>query len=133
LNPANFVYEISTSKTSVPGSLNKIKIFVQNYLKDTEGVQSIFEFGRNMMTLEILKIIKFMLNHGFFNNLKELKEVSAPMINLLNGSNDIYYDKTEQKSLSDEAKSNIEDFVSVKRYFCSGNNDIIVQCKTIVC
>jgi len=32
-----------------------------------------FETGKNMMTLEILKIIKFMLNHGFYINLKELK------------------------------------------------------------
>jgi hypothetical protein len=32
-----------------------------------------YETGKNMMTLEILKIIKFMLNHGFYLNLKELK------------------------------------------------------------
>jgi len=62
-----------------------------------------------------------MLNHGFYYNLAELKQVAKPMINLLNGANDIYYD------LSNEALSGaIEDFVSVKRYFSSGNNDIIV-------
>ena len=81
-----------------------------------------------MMTLEILRIIQFMLNHGFYNNLAELKQVAKPMINLLNGANDIYYD------LTDEQMSNAaEDFVSVKRYFSSGNNDIIVQSKAIIC
>ena len=50
------------------------------------------------------------------------------MVNLLNGANDIYYN-IEDKNVSD----NIDDFVSVKRYFCSGNNDIIVQCKALIC
>lgn len=48
--------------------------------------------SKNMLTLEILKIIKFMLHHGFYNNLRELKEIAQPMINLLNGSNDVYYE-----------------------------------------
>ena len=81
-----------------------------------------------MMTLEILKIIQFMLNHGFYTNLRELKEVAIPMINLLNGANDIYYAQDD-----DSASGDIDDFVSVKRYFCSGSNDIIVQSKAIIC
>ena len=69
-----------------------------------------------------------MLNHGFYLNLRELKEVAIPMINLLNGSNDIYY------NLEDEnIQGNLDDFISVKRYFSSGNNDIIVQSKAIIC
>jgi hypothetical protein len=82
-----------------------------------------------MMTLEILKIIHFMLNHGFYMNLKELKEIAIPMINMLNGSNDIYINAD-----SDEAHlENLDDFVSVKRYFSSGSNDVIVQSKSILC
>ena len=77
----------------MPSSLTALKKFVEKYLHDTGGVQDIYEVGRNMMTLEILKIIKFMLNHGFYVNLRELREVSVPMINLLNGSNDIYFEK----------------------------------------
>ena len=84
--------------------------------------------GKNMMTLEILKIIKFMLNHGFYNNLVELKMVAQPMVNLLNGSNDIFYDATDE-SMSGA----IDDFISVKRYFSSGSNDIIVMSKAIIC
>lgn len=76
----------------MPSSLSAIKKFVENYLHQTEGVQNIFEVGKNMMTLEILKIIKFMLAHGFYTTLRELKEVARPMINLLDGSNDIYCD-----------------------------------------
>ena len=90
-------------------------------MEETQGVQNIFEIGKNMMTLEILKIIQFMLNHGFYNSLRELKEVSIPMINLLNGSNDIYHNVED-----DSMAGTIDDFVSVKRYFCSGDNDIIV-------
>lgn len=67
-----------------------IKKFVEIYLIETNGIQNIFEIGKNMMTFEILKIIRFMLNHGFYASLKELKGVALPMINLLNGANDIY-------------------------------------------
>ena len=74
------------------------------------------------MTFEILKIIKFMLNHGFYSSLKELKEIAIPMINLLNGANDIYQEETDE-----------QEFVSSKRYFSSGNNDIIVESKSIIC
>lgn len=79
-----------------------------------------------MMTLEILKIIQFMLNHGFYINLKELKEIAIPMINLLNGANDIYYENEQQKQEQ-------EDFNSVKRYFTSEGNDVIVQSKIVIC
>lgn len=89
--PTSIQYPIKQAKISVPSSLSALKKFVEKYLHETMGVQNIFEVGKNMMTLEILKIIKFMLNHGFYMNLRELKEVSIPMINLLNGSNDIYF------------------------------------------
>ena len=80
------------------------------------------------MTLEILKIIQFMLNHGFYMNLRELKEISLPMINLLNGSNDIYA-KTDDESITES----LEEFLGVKRYFSSGSNDVIVKSKAIIC
>jgi hypothetical protein len=109
----------------VPSSLSALKKFVEKYLHETMGVQNIFEVGKNMMTLEILKIIKFMLNHGFYQSLRELKEVSIPMINLLNGSNDIYFVANSEEQDQD-AEGNLEEFLSIKRYFSSGSNDIIV-------
>lgn len=64
-----------------------------------------------------------MLNHGFYINLKELKQIAEKMINLLNGANDVY---------SLEEDSNVE-FESSKRYFDSGSNDIIVESKSLIC
>ena len=62
-----------------------------------------------------------MLNHGFYASLRELREVASPMVNLLNGANDIYFSPEETK-----IAGGIDDFVSGKRYFTSGSNDIIV-------
>lgn len=81
-----------------------------------------------MMTFEILKIIHFMLRHGFYSDLRELREVSKPMVNLLNGANDIYFDIEDEN-----AAGTIDDFVGVKRYFSNGDNDIIVECKSLIC
>ena len=103
LDPTNLTYQIKQAKIAVPASLSAIKKFVENYLQETQGVQNIFEVGKNMMTLEILKIIKFMLAHGFYTTLRELKDVARPMINLLDGSNDIYCQE------EDLASGNLDD------------------------
>ena len=57
-----------------------IKKFVENLLCDTNGIMSIFETGKNMLIIETLKIVQFMLGHGFYSDLKELKNISKPMI-----------------------------------------------------
>ena len=84
--------------------------------------------GKNMMTAEVLKIIQFMLNHGFYTDLEELKLVALPMINLLDGSNDSYSSGEEQQK-----DKHTEDSLSCNRYFSNGNNDVIVECKTLIC
>jgi len=78
------------------------------------------------MTFEILKIVKFMLHHGFYLNLQELLNIAIPMINMLNGANDIYFDESE-------GSEEVSEFVSLKRYLHSEDHDIIVQCKSIIC
>ena len=70
------------------------------------------------MILETLKIVKFMLNHGFYVDLKELKEISIPMIKILNGSTDIYYNQLENNG-------EIDEYLLVKRYFCTAEDLII--------
>lgn len=127
-DPLNIKYPIKQSKISVPGSLSVIKKFVETYLIETGGVQNVVENGKNAMTIEILKIIKFMLIHGFYANLLELKEVALPMINLMNGSNDMFCDPKDEAMAS-----SLDEFLSTKRYFSSGNNDIIVQSKALLC
>jgi hypothetical protein len=69
------------------------------------------------MTLEILHIVGFMLNNGFYFNLKELKDIAEPMIAMLNGSNDIY-SEGDSNDYSNE-------HIDTKRYF-SGGDDVIV-------
>jgi len=57
VDPSNIQYPIKQSKIQVPKVLIPIKKFVDNFLQETQGVQKMFETGKNMMTLEILKII----------------------------------------------------------------------------
>jgi len=102
----------------VPNTLIILKKFVETYLHETNGVQDISKISKNMMTFEILKIVKFMLGHGFYLNLQELYNIAVPMINLLNGANDNYHEEA--------AADDVDEFVSLKRYFNSGDNDIIV-------
>ena len=48
---------------------------------------------------------------------------------MLNGSNDKYVNPNSDESHMD----NYEDYMSNKRYFSSGSNDIIVESKTLLC
>jgi len=81
---------------------------------------STFELGKNMLVLETLKIVNFMISHGFYANLQELKDISKPMIKLLNGSTDIYYKVDDLEGLD------VEEFLRVKRYFLFADEDIII-------
>ena len=45
-------------KNDLPFHIHKIKNYVIQYLKSTEGVQSIFDQDRNSMTLEVIKLAK---------------------------------------------------------------------------
>ena len=44
------------------------------------------------MTIEVLRTILFMINHGFYETMDELKQLSEPIILLLNGVTDKYND-----------------------------------------
>ena len=54
--------------------------------------------------------------------------MALPMINLMNGSNDVYCDPNDESMAS-----SLDEFLSTKRYFSSGNNDVIVQSKALIC
>ena len=44
----------------------------------------------NQLTLNVLKLTRFMIKHGFYKNIEELKQISGPLVNLMNGVQDIY-------------------------------------------
>jgi len=52
------------------------------------------------MTLDVLKIVKFMVDHGLYKSQKELKEIAEPMVSLLDGSNDIYSSEEVQININ---------------------------------
>lgn len=48
------------------------------------------ENSTNLMTIEVLRTVLFMINHGFYEKMDELKKLAAPIILLLNGATDQY-------------------------------------------
>ena len=52
------------------------------------------------MTMEVLKIVKFMIEFGFYQTEKEFRDLSIPLVALLDGTTDIYLNmekKSEKK------------------------------------
>ena len=81
--------KIITNENTVPTSIIQIKSFISKYIKDTKGVQSVYEPEKNLMTCEVLKNLLFMVSFGFYSSHKELRELEEPLINLLDTTNDI--------------------------------------------
>eukprot|EP00347_Sterkiella_histriomuscorum_P021853 403332539 len=118
-------YTIQQSKCVIPPQLQQYKDYVLNYLKNENGVQSVFEKKKNQFIFWVLKSLFFMLSHGFYKNQKELNQLSLPLILLLDGSNDIYTDASDPNSNEKSA--------TMERYKFSKENEIILKSKKIQC
>jgi hypothetical protein len=84
----------------------------------------LFEIDTNKMTLEVLKLVKFMVSYGFYKTREEIKQIAVPLVNLLSGVNDVYTLEKDDDSESGEAASRNKD-----RYKITENNLIIMKCK----
>jgi len=83
--------EIKQSKVRIPTTLKDQKTFCINYLKQTKGKLDLDDESPNYMTVEVLKTVLFMLNHGFYEQQDELKKLAGPIILMLNGSTVNYH------------------------------------------
>ena len=80
------------------------------------------------MTIEVLRTVLFMINHGFYEQMDELKKLAAPIILLLNGASDNYNLIHFIPQPGAEVKTG-----NVVRYFPTKNSAIIVRCKSLCC
>ena len=122
-------------KGDLPDFIIKLKSFVVEYLKDTKGVQSIFDSERNHMTLQIIKLAKLMASYGFYKTKEELRELSVTLISLLNGSCDIYelqqddYESEDNFNLNGIHRLKSNDIANeiIPRYQKSQDNIVIME------
>lgn len=132
--------KIQYYKRELPAYISEIKNYIINYLKDTGGIQSIFDQDKNEMTLEVIKLTKCMVSYGFYKTKDELRDLSLALINLLNGTTDIY----ELVQDNDEPLDNFGSLIKklkravsvevkeVPRYNKSEDNLIIMKCKQYI-
>jgi hypothetical protein len=62
----SFEFEIKMSRVRIPPRILELKIFMEQFLKGTNGVMDAAERDKNEMTISVLKTVKFMLSHGFY-------------------------------------------------------------------
>ena len=74
---------------------------------------------KNLMTLEVLKIVNYMSEHGFYTCQEDINSVARSVISLLNGSND--------------RTSRGERITGQKRYLQDPGNDLVVEIKQKGC
>jgi hypothetical protein len=60
----------------------------------------------NLMTLNVLKIVKIMVSYGFYKSRDEFKELSMYLMALLNGTTDVYNLKGGETTEGDMTERN---------------------------
>ena len=81
-----FEFPIKMSRVRIPLSMIEVKAFLDEFLKTPEGLLDSEHPERCNFILEVLKTIKYMLNHGFYQNMNEIKDIALPVLSLLNGA-----------------------------------------------
>lgn len=121
----SFEFPIKMSRVRIPVSMIEVKAFVDQFLKTPDGILDADHPERCNFILEVLKVIKFMLNHGFYQNMNEIKDVALPVLGLLNGANMI---KKPNKAEEFDADPDPEelDIKSKERYFPESPDDITI-------
>jgi hypothetical protein len=64
----------------------EVKGFLDKFLKTPEGTLDADQEERCEFILEVLKTIRYMLNHGFYKSMEELTAIAGPVVGLLNGA-----------------------------------------------
>lgn len=85
------------------------------------------DIDKNEMTLQVLRTVLYMINHGFYEKNNELKELAQPIILILNGSTDNYKTIKFSPVLGTKPKKNVE------RYYPTKLSAIIIKCKSMCC
>ena len=125
-------------KEELPQYINDLKMYILYYIKDIKGIMSIFENDKNKMTLQVVKLARWMITFGFYKTKDELREISIALITLLNGSNDIYellQEKLARENRFGSMKRSIridDTNQNVKRYEKNEDNLIIMKCKQYI-
>ena len=78
--------KIQVYKGDLPGYIKQLKSYIIEYLKATDGVQSIFDKEKNHLTLQVIRLAKLMISYGFYKTKDELRDISVCLIMILNGS-----------------------------------------------
>lgn len=68
----DFEFAIKSSPYKIPPRLMDLKVFCEEFLREQNGQMDLVDMDKNDMTVCVLRTVKFMLGHGFYQNQKEL-------------------------------------------------------------
>lgn len=61
-----YTYKIKATRVRIPPRIHNLKTMMQEFLKQTNGVLNPDDPDRNEMIVSVLRTVKFMINHGFY-------------------------------------------------------------------
>lgn len=68
----------------------QLKDFALSFLTSLAGQIVAHDEDANNLLFEVLRMVKFMIEYGFYSKVEEVKNLAEPLIALLDGSSDDY-------------------------------------------
>jgi hypothetical protein len=115
-----FEFKIKSTRVRIPPRLLELKDFTEKFLKKY-GVVDLNDDSKNEMIVAVLSVVKFMVNHGFYQSQAELSSIAIPVVELLNGT------KVKKRKEDLDLQENLE-LSGRQRYFPENSQEPQIKC-----
>ena len=102
-----------------------LKAFVIEYLDEMAGQARAWDHDKNQMTLGVLKVVHFLCAAGFYSSVADVQDLLNPLINNLDGTNDLTFVEDDPRAMSDSENK--------LRYSQREGTVLIMEAKIIMC
>lgn len=116
MQAGTYEFQIKTTKVRIPPRLLELKVFTETFLK-VNGVIDLNDDSKNDMIVAVLRVVKFMVQHGFYKSQSELSSIAIPVVELLNGC------KVKKKKEVENPLPEMVEIIGRQRYFPESSKD----------
>ncbi|CAH1798283.1 unnamed protein product [Owenia fusiformis] len=105
-----------------------LRDWITSFLDDNKYMTA-SDIGHNMLIEQVLRLLHYLVRFGYYGNARDVKELQKPLLNLLEGKNDIPFPQDLEKGYSKEAQMVVARYRDKERYDMAPETSAIVDAK----
>ncbi|XP_064599288.1 inositol 1,4,5-trisphosphate receptor type 1-like [Liolophura sinensis] len=87
------------------------------------------QIGHNLLVEQVLRLLQHLVKFGYYMDMEDVRQLLGPLLNLLDGRNDVPFPKDKGKGYSREGNKAVQTFRSSTRFECSQESEAVVNAK----